>query len=79
VIPKREVSFEHRFQGPPKLPVIVGAWQPREIKCKDCGVGVTARSRSTKRCEPCQTAATARLMQRANERVKARRRARRDS
>jgi hypothetical protein len=46
-------------------------------KCRRCGAEFITRSRIRKRCDACQTVVSAEKQKKANERLKARRAARR--
>lgn len=47
--------------------------EERTIQCVDCGVEVTTKARSTKRCASCQEEAEKRYVIRANEKLKQKR------
>jgi hypothetical protein len=61
----------------PKKPGILPLEETMTKQCRRCGANFVTRSRIRKRCDPCQTLVTAEKQKKANERLKARRAARR--
>jgi hypothetical protein len=61
----------------PKKPGILPLEETMTKKCRRCGAEFTTRSRIRKRCDSCQTVVSAEKQKKANERLKARRAARR--
>src|SRR5215471_4387072 len=61
----------------PKKPGILPLEETMTKKCRRCGAEFVTRSRIRKRCDTCQTQVSAEKQKKANERLKARRAARR--
>ena len=61
----------------PKKPGILPLEETMTKKCRRCGAEFVTRSRIRKRCDSCQTVVSAEKQKKANERLKARRAARR--
>jgi hypothetical protein len=61
----------------PKKPGILPLEETMTKKCRRCGAEFVTRSRIRKRCDTCQTVVSAEKQKKANERLKARRAARR--
>ena len=61
----------------PKKPGILPLEETMTKKCRRCGTDFVTRSRIRKRCDVCQTVVSAEKQKKANERLKARRAARR--
>jgi hypothetical protein len=61
----------------PKKPGILPLEETMSKKCRRCGAEFVTRSRIRKRCDSCQTVVSAEKQKKANERLKARRAARR--
>jgi len=61
----------------PKKPGILPLEETMTKKCRRCGAEFITRSRIRKRCDACQTVVSAEKQKKANERLKARRAARR--
>jgi ribosomal protein L31 len=61
----------------PKKPGILPLEETMTKKCRRCGAEFVTRSRIRKRCDICQTVVSAEKQKKANERLKARRAARR--
>src|SRR5205085_9011135 len=61
----------------PKKPGILPLEETMTKKCRRCAAEFTTRSRIRKRCDACQTLVSAEKQKKANERLKARRAARR--
>src|SRR3954468_11653320 len=61
----------------PKKPGILPLEETMTKKCRRCGAEFITRSRIRKRCDTCQTQVSAEKQKKANERLKARRAARR--
>ncbi len=61
----------------PKKPGILPLEETMMKKCRRCGAEFITRSRIRKRCDACQTVVSAEKQKKANERLKARRAARR--
>lgn len=60
---------------PKKCPVVPANTEQKK-QCRRCGAEFQTRSRSKPRCDACQTLVTARRIKRNNERLKERRRLR---
>ena len=82
VIPVREVAdmnhcdfhYSHLL---PKKPGILPLEETMTKQCRRCGAPFITRSRIRKRCDTCQSVVSAEKQKKANERLKARRAARR--
>ena len=61
----------------PKKPGILPLEETMTKQCRRCGAPFITRSRIRKRCDACQTIVSAEKQKKANERLKARRAARR--
>jgi hypothetical protein len=61
----------------PKKPGILPLEETMTKKCRRCAAEFVTRSRIRKRCDACQTVVSAEKQKKANERLKARRAARR--
>ena len=61
----------------PKKPGILPLEETMTKQCRRCGAEFITRSRIRKRCDSCQTVVSAEKQKKANERLKARRAARR--
>jgi hypothetical protein len=61
----------------PKKPGILPLEETMTKQCRRCGAEFVTRSRIRKRCDTCQTVVSAEKQKKANERLKARRAARR--
>jgi len=61
----------------PKKPGILPLEETMTKQCRRCGAELVTRSRIRKRCDACQTVVSAEKQKKANERLKARRAARR--
>jgi hypothetical protein len=61
----------------PKKPGILPLEETMKKQCRRCGAEFVTRSRIRKRCDACQTVVSAEKQKKANERLKARRAARR--
>ena len=61
----------------PKKPGILPLEETMTKQCRRCGAEFITRSRIRKRCDACQTIVSAEKQKKANERLKARRAARR--
>ena len=61
----------------PKKPGILPLEETMMKKCRRCGAEFVTRSRIRKRCDGCQSVVSAEKQKKANERLKARRAARR--
>ena len=61
----------------PKKPGILPLEETMTKQCRRCGAEFITRSRIRKRCDACQTVVSAEKQKKANERLKARRAARR--
>jgi hypothetical protein len=61
----------------PKKPGILPLEETMTKQCRRCGAEFVTRSRIRKRCDACQTIVSAEKQKKANERLKARRAARR--
>ena len=61
----------------PKKPGILPLEETMTKQCRRCGAAFVTRSRIRKRCDACQTVVSAEKQKKANERLKARRAARR--
>jgi len=61
----------------PKKPGILPLEETMTKKCRRCGAEFITRSRIRKRCDSCQSIVSAEKQKKANERLKARRAARR--
>lgn len=61
----------------PKKPGILPLEETMTKKCRRCGAEFVTRSRIRKRCDVCQSVVSAEKQKKANERLKARRAARR--
>jgi hypothetical protein len=61
----------------PKKPGILPLEETMTKQCRRCGAAFITRSRIRKRCDTCQTVVSAEKQKKANERLKARRAARR--
>ena len=61
----------------PKKPGILPLEETMTKQCRRCGAEFVTRSRIRKRCDACQTVVSAEKQKKANERLKARRAARR--
>ena len=61
----------------PKKPGILPLEETMTKKCRRCNAEFITRSRIRKRCDTCQTQVSAEKQKKANERLKARRAARR--
>ena len=61
----------------PKKPGILPLEETMTKKCRRCAAEFITRSRIRKRCDACQTVVSAEKQKKANERLKARRAARR--
>lgn len=61
----------------PKKPGILPLEETMTKKCRRCGAEFITRSRIRKRCDACQVVVSAEKQKKANERLKARRAARR--
>ena len=61
----------------PKKPGILPLEETMTKKCRRCGAEFVTRSRIRKRCDACQSVVSAEKQKKANERLKARRAARR--
>ncbi len=61
----------------PKKPGILPLEETMTKKCRRCGAEFVTRSRIRKRCDACQAVVSAEKQKKANERLKARRAARR--
>ena len=61
----------------PKKPGILPLEETMTKKCRRCGAEFVTRFRIRKRCDVCQTVVSAEKQKKANERLKARRAARR--
>jgi hypothetical protein len=61
----------------PKKPGILPLEETMTKQCRRCGAPFVTRSRIRKRCDTCQTVVSAEKQKKANERLKARRAARR--
>jgi hypothetical protein len=61
----------------PKKPGILPLEEVMTKQCRRCGVEFVTRSRIRKRCDACQLVVSAEKQKKANERLKARRAARR--
>ena len=61
----------------PKKPGILPLEETMTKQCRRCGAPFITRSRIRKRCDACQTVVSAEKQKKANERLKARRAARR--
>ena len=61
----------------PKKPGILPLEETMKKQCRRCGAEFVTRSRIRKRCDACQTIVSAEKQKKANERLKARRAARR--
>ena len=61
----------------PKKPGILPLEETMTKQCRRCGAAFITRSRIRKRCDVCQTLVSAEKQKKANERLKARRAARR--
>src|SRR5215510_7198575 len=61
----------------PKKPGILPLEETMKKQCRRCGAEFITRSRIRKRCDACQSVVSAEKQKKANERLKARRAARR--
>src|SRR5260221_11681666 len=61
----------------PKKPGILPLEETMKKQCRRCGAEFVTRSRIRKRCDTCQAVVSAEKQKKANERLKARRAARR--
>jgi len=61
----------------PKKPGILPLEETMKKQCRRCGAEFVTRSRIRKRCDACQSIVSAEKQKKANERLKARRAARR--